>query len=149
MNIQILYNIRKAQLSDVMFFYNAVCLSSNKTNEIFDFDTRYKQMLKSKNHLFFVLEATPKKTAGCAILEIRKGISVPNTFMEIELFYIDPKYRKLKGADYLYTALEAQVITNNMHELKVSCNINSTLNQNFYTKRGHKISKKQYEKVIF
>jgi ribosomal protein S18 acetylase RimI-like enzyme len=132
-----------------MFFYNAVCSSSSSTIEILDFDTRFKQLLKSKSHLFFVLEAASQKTAGCAILEIRKSISVPFLYMEIELFYIDPKYRRLKGADYLYTALEDQVVLNKVHELKVNCNINSTLNQNFYTKRGFVIAQKKYKKIIY
>ena len=132
-----------------MYFYNAVCSSNNIEKEVFDFDERFKQMLKSKSYLFFILLASPKTIAGCAMLEIRKSILSPDPFVEIDTFYIDPKYRKWKGADYFYTAIEEQVKQSKVFKLKVSCNMNSTLNQNFYTKRGYKISKKQYNKEVY
>ena len=149
MNIQPTYQIRKAQSSDVIYFYNAVCSSNNIEKELFEFDVRFKQMLKSKSHVFFILEAAPKNIAGCAIFEIRKSILSPEPFVEIEILFIDPKYRKWKGADYLYTAIEEHVKQIKLFKLKASCNMNSTLNQNFYTKRGYRISKKQYQKELY
>ena len=148
MNIQPSYSIRKAQLSDSMYFYNAVCSSTILEKEVNDFDEHFKKMLKSKHQLFFVLETAQKIYAGCAILEIRKNILSLEPFIEIDTFYIDPKYRKWKGADFFYSEIEEQVRQGKVFKLKVSCNLNSTLNQNFYTKRGYKIFKKQYQKLL-
>lgn len=148
MNIQPSYLIRKAHINDVQYFYDAVCSSNNINKELIDFDQRFKQMLRSKSYLFFVVEAAPQKLVGCAILEIRKSITSAYPFIEIETFFIDPKYRKWKAADFLYNALEEYLKQSKVFKLKVNCNLNSTLNQNFYTKKGFKISKKQYDKDV-
>ena len=148
MNKQPTYNIRKAQSNDVENFHEAVCSSNNIKEDIINFEQRFKQMLRSKSYLFFILEAVPKKVVGCTVLEIRKNLISPSPFLEIETFYIDPKYRKWKAAEFLYKEIEQNVKQLMFFKLKVNCNMNSTLNQNFYTKKGFKISKKQYEKDL-
>jgi hypothetical protein len=55
----------------------------------------------------------------------------------------------LHAAEFLYHAIEQFTVAKKVFKLHVSCYINSTLNQNFYTKRGFKVNKKLYVKEVY
>jgi ribosomal protein S18 acetylase RimI-like enzyme len=142
--------IRKATLKDILFFYNAFCTLYNKQFDINKFNVQYKAKLKSKEYHLLVIELTHSaKIVGCSCLQQRVLLFELDEFLEIQSFFITPEYRKLKAADFLYEGIELLANTLGIPYVQVSCNVNSTLNQNFYTKKGYKISKKQYQKIIF
>jgi len=143
------YKVRQAKLNDVMYFYTAVCSIINKEPDLIEFQTNFKEKFKNKNFIYLVLEIEKDVLGGCMIAEKRSTLSKPAIFIEIQELYITPKYRKHKAADFLYNAIEALSAEQKIYSIIVNCNINSTLTQNFYTKRGHKIAKKQYNKEIY
>ena len=143
------YKLRQAKLNDVMYFYDAVCSIINTKLDVLEFQINFKEKLKAKDFLLLVAELDNKTVVGCIVAQKRNTLSNPEFFIEIQELYITPKYRKLKSADFLYNAIESFSLEQKIHKLIVNCNINSTLTQNFYTKRGHKIAKKQYSKEIY
>lgn len=143
------YKVRQAKLNDVMYFYDAVCSIMNTQIDMLDFQSNYKEKLKNKDFIFLVLELDNKTIVGCVVAQKRTTLSNVNAFIEIQELYISPKFRKLKAADFLYNAIEALCLEQKINILNVSCNINSTLTQNFYTKKGFKIAKKKYNKEIY
>lgn len=147
-NVQPKYATRPAELKDIMYFYEAICAITNINIDIVEFNIQFKNKIKDKSYIMLVLEADGKTIAGCTLAQSRQSLSDQQPFVEIQELYISPKFRKLKAADFLYNALEEKIINQKMHQLRVNCNINSTLNQNFYVKRGFKIYKKQYKKAL-
>ena len=147
--VQPKYNFKTASLKDVIFFYESICATSTIQPDIMVFNSKYKQRLKDKHCIQLLLEVDGKQAVGCVLAEVREQLSDANPYVEIQELYIFPKFRKLKAADFLYTALEEKVRELKIYQLRVNCNINSTLNQNFYVKKGFKISKKQYKKEAF
>ena len=148
-NLQPNYLARTATLKDIMFFYEAISAISEVNLDIVHFNTQFKNKIKDKSYTLLVLEADDKKIAGCILAQLRQGLSDQQPYVELQELYIFPKFRKLKGAEFLYAALEEKVIKQKIYQLRVNCNINSTLNQNFYVKKGFKIFKKQYKKEAF
>lgn len=114
-----------------------------------DFDEFYKQKFKSKDYIFLIIEDEEKKEAGGVILQLRDTFLDKFPFLEIQTFFVTPKYRKLNAADFLYQAIVATAVEKKVFKLQVGCYINSTLNQNFYTKRGFKVHKKLYTKDLY
>jgi len=143
------YKLRQAKLNDVMYFYDAVCSILNTKLDVLEFQINFKEKLKAKDFLVLVAELDNMTVVGCIVAQKRNTLSNHEFFIEIQELYITPKYRKLKAADFLYNAIESFSLEQKIHKLIVNCNINSTLTQNFYTKRGHKIAKKQYSKEIY
>jgi len=143
------FNIRKARLNDVMHYQEVVSLHLNKTWNVMDFDEFYKQKLKSKEYSFLIMEDEEKKVAGGVILQDRHTFLDKFPFLEIQTFFVAPKYRKLNAADFLYEAIVATAVDKKVFKIQVGCYINSTLNQNFYTKRGFKVHKKLYTKDLY
>ena len=68
--------------------------------------------------------------------------------VDIAHLYIAPKYRKLNAADNLYEFIVAQCRVLKATKISVSCGINSTLNQRFYTRRKFIYIKKMFMKHI-
>jgi ribosomal protein S18 acetylase RimI-like enzyme len=132
-----------------MYFYDAVCSILNTKLDLFEFQINFKVKLKAKDFILLVAELDNMTVVGCIVAQKRNTLSNHEFFIEIQELYITPKYRKLKAADFLYNAIESFSLEQKIHKLIVNCNINSTLTQNFYTKRGHKIAKKQYSKEIY
>lgn len=142
------YKVRQAKLNDVMYFYDAVCSILNTKLDVFEFQINFKVKLKAKDFLVLVAELDNKIVVGCIVAQKRNTLSNPEFFIEIQELYITPKFRKLEAADFLLSAFEALSIEQNINKLTVNCNINSTLTQHFFTKRGFKIARKQYHKQI-
>lgn len=147
MNQLMNYQTRKAELKDVMFFYEAICFITGLESDINDFNKKYKGILKDKSAILMVIEADGK-TVGCIMAQIRQQLSDLHSFVEIQELYISPKFRNHKAADFLYNDFEVKYIQKKHKQIKVNCNVNSTLNQNFYIKKGFKIFKKQYKKEL-
>lgn len=143
------FNIRKAQLNDVMHFQDAISMQLTKPWNMMEFDEFYKQKIKNKEYFFLILEDEEKKVAGGAVLQYRQTFLDKFPFIEIQTLFVLPKYRKLHAAEFLYQAIQQFTIAKKVFKLHVSCNINSTLNQNFYTKRGFKVNKKLYVKEVY
>jgi len=80
------------------------------------------------------------------VSEIKQGLSDRRKSVEIIEFIVQPKYRKLKGAEFLYNVFEEIMKQREIFSIKVHCEIKSTLNQNFYTSKGFKYDKKMYLK---
>ena len=147
-NMQPKYTIRAAELKDIMFFYEAISALTAIKIDIVAFNAQFKTRLKEKGSKQLVLEADGKTIVGCVLAQVRQNLSDTSPFVEIQELYILPKFRKLKAADFIYSALEAHFLKQKINQLRVNCNINSTLNQNFYVKKGYKIFKKQYKKEV-
>ena len=143
------YKLRQAKLNDVLYFYDAVCSILNNKLDLLDFNLNYKEKIKGKDFILLVAELIDKTIAGCIVAQKRSTLSHPNVFIEIQELFITPKFRKLKAADFLFNAFEVFSVEQQVNKLIVNCNINSTLTQNFYTKRGFKIAKKQYHKEVY
>lgn len=141
------FTTRKAVASDLMFFYEAIKLQVLHIKNIESFNELYKKKLKDKNTLLLILESD-KKMAGFVVAQLQQSLSDLAPYYDIRELFIAPPYRKLKAADFIYTALEQKIAIKGVVKLKVSCNINSTLNQNFYINKGFKIYKKQYVKGV-
>ena len=142
------YKVRPAKLSDVMYFYDAVCSILNTKINLLDFQIIFKEKLRHKDFILLVSELDNKTVAGCIVAQKRNTLSNPEFFIEIQELYITPKFRKLEAANFLLSALEALSVEKYVNNLTVNCNINSTLTQHFFTKRGFKIARKQYNKQI-
>jgi ribosomal protein S18 acetylase RimI-like enzyme len=145
--IQPSYTTRKAALKDVMYIFESINLQSGSKLDILKFIEQYKKKVKDKSNILLLLEAD-KKNAGFIIAQEYQSLSDAFPFIEVQELYIAPKYRKLKAADFLYNEFEQKTASKGYYNLKVNCNINSTLNQNFYINKGFKINKKQYLKGI-
>jgi len=143
------FNIRKARLNDIMFYQEFISLQLNKPWNVMDFDEFFKQKLKNKEYSFLIIEDEEKKLAGGIILQYRHTFLDKSPFLEIQTFFVTPKHRKLNAADFLYQAIVALAAEKKVFKLQVGCYINSTLNQNFYTKRGFKVHKKLYTKDLY
>jgi N-acetylglutamate synthase-like GNAT family acetyltransferase len=142
------YKLRQAKLNDVMYFYDAVCSILNTKLDLLEFQINFKEKLKAKDFLVLVAELDNKTLVGCIVAQKRNTLSNPDFFIEIQELYITPKFRKLGAADFLLNAFEAFSVDKHISKLIVNCNINSTLTQNFFTKRGFKIARKQYNKQV-
>lgn len=149
MNLQPNYQYRNATLKDILFFYEAMTSLEEIFIEHLEFDTKFKLKLEdAKSHLLVIEDIEINQVIGCVVLQERQNLSDINIWIEIQELFIFPKYRKLKAAEYLYYFIEKYVQEKSIHKIKVACKINSTLNQNFYTKKGFKIEKKSYGKFI-
>ena len=149
MQVQPNYHFRKATLKDVLFFYEAMCSLEDMYIDDLEFGNNFKfKMEDASSHLLVIEERDAQQMVGCVVVQSRKNLSDSSAWMEIQELYIVPKFRKFKAADFLYQQLELYVKEISMHKLKVACRVNSTLNQNFYTKKGFKIEKKTYGKFI-
>ncbi|MEI6189374.1 MAG: GNAT family N-acetyltransferase [Chitinophagia bacterium] len=147
--VMIHFNVRKAQLNDVMHFQEAISMHLNKPWNVMEFDEFYKKKLKDKEYTFLIMVDDEKKVAGGVILQYRQTFLDKSPFLEIQTFFVTPKYRKLNAADFLYQAIAETASEKKVFKLQVGCYINSTLNQNFYTKRGFKVHKKLYTKDLY
>ena len=148
MNQSMNYQTRKAALKDIMFFYEAICFITGFESDINEFNKKFKALLKDKSAILMVIEADGKM-AGCILAQVRQQLSDMHSFVEIQELYISPKFRNRKAADFLYNDFEDKYILKEHRQIRVNCNINSTLNQNFYVKKGFKIFKKQYKKELY
>lgn len=141
------YSIRKASLSDIMHFHEAVSSINDVQLNEHDFDVVFKSKIKQKQNELLVLIDQDDKFAGCSIIEQRVDITDLYLYFEIDLFYIKPKYRKYLGAEILYKEIENLVSKKKGQKIAVSCLLNATINQRFYAKRGFKLVKKAYLKT--
>lgn len=142
------YTTRKAELKDVMYFLESINTQIDSTLDIHKFNDQFKKKVKDKTSILLLLEVD-KKTVGFIISQAYQTLSDPFPLLEIQELFIAPKYRKLKAADFLFSEFVDKAKNKGYYKLKVNCNINSTLNQNFYISKGFKIQKKQYQKSIY
>lgn len=151
MTQSLLFKVRKAKLSDVDFIHQCVTAINQSNIGLNDFESLLKQKIKATGFYIFILEehANSVTNAGLVVAaEIQHLIDLW-PIVEILEFFITPKYRKFGAADFLYNYLEKFAKEKKAFKLKVSCKMNATLNQNFYTSRGFKIDKKQYVKPVY
>jgi ribosomal protein S18 acetylase RimI-like enzyme len=142
------FTTRKAEIKDVMYFYESINTLTDSTLDIHQFYDQFKKKVKDKTNILLLLELD-KKTVGLIVGQHYQTLSDPFPLLEIQELFIAPKYRKLKAAEFLFSAFLEKAKTKGYYKLKVNCNINSTLNQNFYISKGFKIQKKQYHKSIY
>jgi len=142
------YTTRKAELKDVMYFLESINTQIDSTLDIHKFNDQFKKKVKDKTSILLLLEVD-KKSIGFIIAQAYQTLSDPFPSLEIQELFIAPKYRKLKAADFLFSEFLEKAKNKGYYKLKVNCNINSTLNQNFYISKGFKIQKKQYYKSIY
>lgn len=142
------FSVRKALLSDIMFFYESINAIEKLTLDINEFDSIFKSKLKLKNNQLLVLTDQDGCSAGCGITEYRTALTESFPFCEIQLFYIHPKYRKHYAAEAFYKEIEALATEKKCFKITVSTLLSATINQRFYTKRGFKLFKKTYLKTM-
>jgi N-acetylglutamate synthase-like GNAT family acetyltransferase len=145
------YKVRKAVFSDIDFIYSLVALNTESNIGIDKFETHLKQKLKTSGFYIFILEEQKIKIEKAGLLIASESQQLVDAWpiIEIQEFFIVPKYRKIGAADFLFNYVEQFSKEKKAYKLKVNCKINSTLNQNFYTDRGFKIAKKQYTKPVY
>lgn len=68
------YLVRKATLSDVMFFYEAIVATAGLTINENDFSAIFKAKLKIKSNQFLILLDTHGGIAGCTVIEHRAAL---------------------------------------------------------------------------
>ena len=141
------YKYRKASLSDMMFFFESMISLEDALINTFEFESNFKEKILDSNYYLYVIEDL-YKPVGCVVLQKVYNLSDPSPWVEILEFFIQPKYRKLKAADYLYQTIENSVSEMGIFKMKIACKVNSTISQHFFTKRGYKIQKKVYSKFI-
>ncbi len=141
------YVYRKATLSDMMFFFESMISLEGALIDTFEFENNFKVKMLDSNYNLFVIEDL-HKPVGCVILQKVYNLSDPSPWVEILEFFIQPKYRKLKAADYFYHTIETIVSEMGVFKIKVSCKVNSTITQHFFTKRGYRIQRKIYNKFV-
>jgi len=100
----------------------------------------------SPEYIILILLHEDDTKIGAIVATIAQGLSERRKQANITDFFVLPKYRKLKGADFLYTQFEKELANLEVFSVKVSCEIKSTLNQNFYASKGFKFDKKLYLK---
>lgn len=141
------YAYRKASLSGMMFFYESMTSLENALIDTFEFENNFKSIILDSNYYLFIIEDM-HNPVGCVVLQKVYNLSDPSPWVEILEFFIQPKYRKLKAADYFYHTIETFVSEMGIFKMKVSCKVNSTISQHFFTKRGYKIQRKVYSKFV-
>ena len=151
MNTSQLFKVRKAGIADLDFIHHAIVAINEVDIAKHEFELLLKAKLKTAGCFIFILEEHTRSATKAGLLVARSYQNLTDYWpiIEIQELYIIPKYRKLGGADFLYNYVEGFSREQKAYRLKVNCNINSTLNQNFYTTRGFKISKKQYAKDVY
>lgn len=142
------YLVRKATLSDVMFFYEAIVSTAGLTLNENDFSAIYKAKLKIKSNQLLILLDTHGDIAGCTVIEHRAALIEDFPFFEIQFFFIKPKYRKHHAAEVLYHEIEKVAIEKKCFKIIVSSLLSATINQRFYTKKGFKLIKKTFLKTL-
>jgi N-acetylglutamate synthase-like GNAT family acetyltransferase len=143
------YNFKKASIDDLSIFYESFVEYTNSYLTISEFSTIFETNLKDKNFLFFVLNKKDKPgSVGCVALMLYNEVFNQKINADIAHLYILPKYRKLQAADALYEFIELKCRDYQISKITVACGINSTLNQNFYTKRKFNYVKKGFSKHI-
>lgn len=142
------YTVRKATLSDVMFFYESINTTIGLALNEIEFDEIFKLKLKTKSNQLLVLIDQQGVSAGCAIIELRTALTETYPFCEIQLFYIQPKYRKHFAAEAFYQEIEKLSAMKNCFKITVSSLLDATINQRFYTRKGFKFVKKTYFKTV-
>ena len=145
------FKVRKANLLDLEFIHQAIAATNGMNIGLHEFEILLKGKLKSSGFHMLILEAHSRNStkAGLLVANTQQNLTDLWPTIEIQELFIMPKYRKYGAADFLYAYLENFTKEQKAYRLKVSCKINSTLNQNFYTARGFKISKKQYVKEVY
>ena len=147
---QIQYNIRTGQLSDMNLFLDTYFSNLGVVFNKAELEKIYERRIKEQKYSFYVLLAGRELSiAGCAILQIETDVFDKLPTVEIKHLYIHPKFRKLNAADSLYSLLEEKAKESNTILIKVSCGINSTLNQRFYSRKKFVFSKKNFQKNIY
>lgn len=140
-------NIRSVQIDDFDFIFEALQqIHLNLDKDIFL--ENFKTKAKNKKSWIFIAENISSQKLGFIICENIHFIHFQKPAIIISNFYIAPKYRKMKVADFLYEFVEAKAIDYNIHQILVMCNITSTTTQNFYTKHKFKFDKKTYLKIL-
>jgi N-acetylglutamate synthase-like GNAT family acetyltransferase len=145
------YIIRNAKISDLEFIHKSLISIYQNPIALNDFETIFKKKIKSTDHHIFILEnqSISIEFAGLLIATTNQHLIDMWPTIEILEIFIMPKYRKFGAADFLYNYLEGFAKAKKVFKLKVSCKINSTLNQSFYTHRGFRINQKQYTKPVY
>lgn len=146
-----IYKIRKAKISDLEFIHKSITSIYQTIIGLNDFEGILKKKINSSDHHIFILEdhSISLEYAGLLIATTSQHLIDMWPTIEILDIFIMPKYRKLGAADFLYNYLEDFAKVKKAFKLKVSCKINSTLNQSFYTHRGFRINQKQYTKPVY
>lgn len=144
------YYLKNADINDMQLFFDSYIGYTNSQINIEAFSNLYEARIKESGWQLFVLMTTSsQKQAGCVALRIESEIFDSAIHIDIAHLYITPKYRKINAADALYEFIEAQCKVLKAAKISVSCGINSTLNQRFYTRRKFAYVKKMFLKEIY
>ena len=143
------YYLKDADINDMQLFFESYIGYTNSQMNIEAFSSLYEaRMNESGWQLFVLMTSSSQKQAGCVALKIESELFDSSIHIDIAHLYISPKYRKLNAADALYEFIEAECKVLSASKISVSCGINSTLNQRFYSRRKFAYVKKMYLKVI-
>lgn len=143
------YYLKDADINDMQLFFESYIGYTNSQIDIEAFSSLYEaRMNESGWQLFVLMTSSSQKKAGCVALKIESELFDNSIHIDIAHLYVSPKYRKLNAADALYEFIEAQCKVLKAAVISVSCGINSTLNQRFYTRRKFMYVKKLFLKAI-
>jgi hypothetical protein len=143
-----MFTVEIGRLNHVNFIYEQLVVQRKILFYSYDeFINSYNLFLSNPNNKVYVLiDDQTKKHAGCIVAQVNQELSKKSRLIEIKDFIILSKHRKNKGAEFLYEFFESEMKREQVYNIKVECEVNSTLNQNFYTSKGFKIYKKTYLK---
>lgn len=141
-----MFIVRPAELKDAIFLHEQLVVQQKKYNDLGYFKVHLEQLINNPNSVVHILTLENGTSIGCLVAEIKQGLSDRRKYAEIIEFFVQVKYRKLKGAEFLYHYFEKAMEKQEVFSIKVHCEIKSTLNQNFYTSKGFKYDKKAYLK---
>jgi GNAT superfamily N-acetyltransferase len=142
------WQIRKAQLGDFNYFYQAIQEVHGNSIDSVIFKVQFSKKIISKSDFIYVIETLLGNSIGFIVCNKVESFINNKPNIQINEFYISPNYRKMNLADELFLFIYEKALKLGFHKIEVLCNLTSTTTQNFYTRKKFKPTKKLYIKYI-
>jgi len=142
------WQIRKAQIADFNYFYQAMQEVYGIAIEEQVFNKQFIKKVNSKTSFIYILETVLGNQIGFIVCDKVESFIDSKPNLQIHEFYISPNYRKMHLADELFLHIYEKASKLGFNKIEVLCNLTSTTTQNFYTRKKFKPTKKLYIKHI-
>jgi GNAT superfamily N-acetyltransferase len=142
------WQIRKAQIADFNYFYQAMQEVYGIAIEEQVFNKQFIKKVNSKTSFIYILETVLGNQIGFIVCDKVESFIDSKPNLQIHEFYISPIYRKMHLADELFLHIYEKASKLGFNKIEVLCNLTSTTTQNFYTRKKFKPTKKLYIKHI-
>jgi GNAT superfamily N-acetyltransferase len=142
------WQIRKAQIADFNYFYQAMQEVYGIAIEEQVFNKQFIKKVNSKTSFIYILETVLGNQIGFIVCDKVESFIDSKPNLQIHEFYISPNYRKMHLADELFLHIYEKASKLGFNKIEVLCNLTSTTTQNFYTRKKFKPTKKLFIKHI-